>query len=69
LIGSEVGTNHDVSRVFHAFAGGAGRLALGKHVTDRTKAIELYSALGRSYGLESVGDGRDYVSDASALLV
>lgn len=68
LIGSEVGTNHDVSRVFHGFAGGAGRLALGKHVTDRTKAIELYNALGHAYGIETVGDGRDYVSDASALL-
>lgn len=68
LIGSEVGTNHDVTRVFHAFGGGAGRLALGQHVTNRTKAIELYNALGHSYGLESVGDGRDYVSDATVLL-
>jgi hypothetical protein len=68
LIGSEVGTNHDVSRVFHAFGGGAGRLALGQHVTNRTKAIELYNALGHSYGLQSVGDGRDYVSDATVLL-
>jgi len=68
MIGSEVGTNHDVSRVFHGFAGGASRLALGKHVQERTKAIELYSALGHAYGVETVGDGRDYVSDASALL-
>lgn len=69
LIGSEVGTNHDVGRVFHGFAGGGGRLALGKHVTERTKAIELYSALGHAYGLETVGDGRDYESDATVLLV
>lgn len=68
LIGSEVGTNHDVARVFHAFAGGAGRLALGKHVTERTKAIGLYSAIGHSYGLEKVGDGSDYGGDASAIL-
>ncbi len=53
MIGSEVGTNHDVSRVFHGFAGGGGRLALGKHVTTTTKAIELYNALGHAYGVES----------------
>jgi hypothetical protein len=41
---------------------------LGQHVTNRTKAIELYNALGHSYGLQSVGDGRDYVSDATVLL-
>jgi hypothetical protein len=68
MIGSEVGTNHDVSRVFHGFAGGAGRFALGKHVTTTTKAIELYNALGHAYGLESVGDGRDYQSDEQSLL-
>ena len=69
MIGSEVGTNHDVSRLFHGFAGGAGRLKLGAHVQERVKAIELYNALGHSYGIETpIGDGRDYTSDASILL-
>lgn len=68
MIGSEVGTNHDVSRVLHLFAGGSGRLNLGQHITQRVKAIELYSALGKSYGLSSVGDGRDYERDADILL-
>ncbi len=68
LIGSEVGTNHDVSRMFHAFAGGNGRFRLGHHVQERTKAIELYSAIGHVYGVASVGDGRDYQSDATSIL-
>lgn len=69
MIGSEVGTNHDVSRVFHAFGGGAGALNLGQHVTQQVKAIELYGALGSVYGLESVGDGRDYERDEPSILV
>lgn len=68
MIGSEVGTNHDVSRVFHAFAGGGGRLALGQSVSESTRAIELYSAIGHAYGVPTVGDGRDYESDASVIL-
>jgi Protein of unknown function (DUF1552) len=68
MIGSEVGTNHDVSRVGHLFAGGAGRFKLGQHVTEQVKAIELYNAIGKSYGLTSVGDGVDYVQDAAIIL-
>jgi hypothetical protein len=68
MIGSEVGTNHDVSRVFHAFAGGGGRLNLGQHVSEQTRAIELYSAIGHAYDVPTVGDGRDYQSDASIIL-
>lgn len=68
MIGSEVGTNHDVSRVGHLFAGGAGRFALGQHVSETVKAIELYNAIGKSYGLTTVGDGTDYVQDAAIIL-
>jgi hypothetical protein len=68
MIGSEVGTNHDVSRVMHAFAGGAGRFTMGQNVTSRVKAIELYNAIGHAYGLDSVGDGRDYESDENSIL-
>lgn len=68
LIGSEVGTNHDLTRVFHGFAGGAGRLKLGSHVTDRVRAIELYNAIGHSYSVPNVGDGRDYASDEASII-
>jgi hypothetical protein len=63
-----VGTNHDVSRVMHGFAGGAGRFAIGQNVTSRVKAIELYNSIGHAYGLNSVGDGRDYESDEASIL-
>lgn len=68
LVGSEVGTNHDVTRMFHGVAGGNGRFAMGLNSNTRTKAIELYSAIGKSYGLAKVGDGVDYQSDAVAVL-
>ncbi len=68
LIGSEVGENHDVSRMFHAVAGGDGRLRLGAMSNERVKAIELYGAIGKAYGLSSVGDGRQYEKDFSGLL-
>jgi hypothetical protein len=68
LVGSEVGTNHDVSRMFHGIAGGNGRFKMGLNSNTRTKAIELYSAIGKPYGLAKVGDGRDYLSDAVTIL-
>jgi len=68
LVGSEVGTNHDVTRMFHGIAGGNGRFKLGLNSNDRIKAIELYSAIGKTYGLAKVGDGMDYQSDAVAIL-
>jgi hypothetical protein len=68
LVGSEVGTNHDVSRMFHGVAGGNGRFRMGLNSNDRIKAIELYSAIGKAYGLAKVGDGVDYKSDASAII-
>ncbi|HEY2899478.1 MAG TPA: DUF1552 domain-containing protein [Polyangia bacterium] len=68
LVGSEVGTNHDVTRMFHGVAGGDGRFKMGLNSNDRIKAIEFYSAIGKSYGLTKVGDGRGYVSDAAAIL-
>jgi hypothetical protein len=68
LVGSEVGTNHDVTRMFHGIAGGGGRFRLGVNSNARLKAIELYSAIGKTYGLTKVGDGRDYVSDAVTIL-
>lgn len=68
LIGSEVGENHDVSRMLHAVAGGDGRFAMGLNSNDRVRAIELYSSIGKAYGMASVGDGRQYSSDYSALL-
>lgn len=67
LIGSEVGENHDVSRMFHAVAGGDGRFKMGLMSNDRVRAIELYSAIGKAYGLAQVGDGRQYTQDFSAL--
>jgi hypothetical protein len=69
LVGSEVGTNHDVTRMFHGIAGGNGRFKLGINSNARIKAIEFYSAIGKTYGLAKVGDGRDYVSDAATILV
>jgi hypothetical protein len=68
LIGSEVGTNHDVTRMFHGVAGGNGRFKLGLNSNTRIKAIEFYSAIGKTYGLAKVGDGRDYLSDAVTIL-
>ena len=68
LIGSEVGENHDVSRMFHAVAGGDGRFKMGLMSNERVRAIELYSALGKAYGLPSVGDGHQYQQDASVIL-
>ncbi|MEO8212198.1 MAG: DUF1552 domain-containing protein [Myxococcales bacterium] len=67
LMGSEVGENHDVSRMFHALAGGNGKFKMGLVSNDRIKAIELYSAIGKSYGLTKVGDGRQYTKDAAIL--
>src|SRR5258705_3652785 len=58
LVGSEVGTNHDVTRMFHGIAGGDGRFKLGLNSNERIKAIELYRAIGKTYGLQKVGDGR-----------
>lgn len=68
LVGSEVGTNHDVTRMLHGVAGGNGRFRMGLNTNDRIKAIELYSAIGKTYGLAQVGDGLDYQSDAVAVL-
>ena len=68
LVGSEVGTNHDVTRMFHAVAGGNGRFKMGLNSNARIKAIELYSAIGKTYGLAKVGDGMGYQSDAVAVL-
>lgn len=68
LVGSEVGTNHDVTRMFHGVAGGNGRFKMGLSSNTRTKAIELYSAIGKTYGLAKVGDGVGYQSDAVAIL-
>jgi hypothetical protein len=68
LVGSEVGTNHDVTRMFHGIAGGNGRFKMGLNSNDRIKAIELYSAIGKTYGLAKVGDGVGYQSDAVAIL-
>jgi len=68
LVGSEVGTNHDVSRMFHGIAGGNGRFKMGLNSNDRIKAIELYSAIGKTYGLAKVGDGRGYQTDATVIL-
>jgi hypothetical protein len=68
LMGSEVGENHDVSRMFHAVSGGNGRFKMGLNSNARIKAIELYSAIGKTYGLAKVGDGRQYTSDASVIL-
>jgi len=68
LVGSEVGNNHDVSRMFHAIAGGNGRFKMGLYSNDRIKAIELYNALGKSYGMAKVGDGFDYKADSTAIL-
>ena len=68
LVGSEVGTNHDVSRMFHGIAGGNGRFKMGVDTNTRLKAIEVYGAIGKTYGLSKVGDGRDYLSDATTVL-
>ncbi len=68
MIGSEVGANHDCTRVLHSVAGGSGRLQMGQYVKQRTRAIELYNAIGHTFGLDSVGDGRDYRSDASVII-
>jgi hypothetical protein len=68
LVGSEVGTNHDVTRMFHGVAGGNGKFKMGLASNARIKAIELYSAIGKTYGLAKVGDGMGYVSDATAIL-
>jgi len=68
MIGSEVGANHDCTRVLHGVAGGAGRLNMGMYVNERVRAIELYNAIGHTFGLDSVGDGRDYRSDASVIV-
>ncbi|MEA2697410.1 MAG: hypothetical protein QOI66_1681 [Myxococcales bacterium] len=68
LVGSEVGTNHDVTRMFHGIAGGNGRFKMGLNSNDRIKAIELYSSLGKAYGMAKVGDGRDYKADDSSIL-
>jgi hypothetical protein len=68
LLGSEVGENHDVSRMFHAVAGGDGRFKMGQFSNERVRAIELYSAIGKAYGLSKVGDGRQYQQDASVIL-
>jgi Protein of unknown function (DUF1552) len=67
LVGSEVGTNHDVTRMFHGIAGGNGRFNMGINSNTQVKAIELYSAIGKKFGLTKVGDGRGYVSDSAAL--
>jgi hypothetical protein len=63
-VGSEVGTNHSVGRVFHAIVGGNRRFKLGVNSNARIKAIEFYSAMGKTYGLAKVGDGNGYTSDA-----
>jgi hypothetical protein len=68
LVGSEVGNNHDVSRMHHVIAGGNGRFKMGLNSNDRIKAIDLYNALGKSYGMAKVGDGFDYKADATAIL-
>jgi hypothetical protein len=68
LVGSEVGNNHDVSRMYHGIAGGNGRFKMGTYSNDRIKAIDLYNALGKSYGMAKVGDGFDYKGDATVIL-
>jgi hypothetical protein len=68
LIGSGVGTNHDLTRVLHGIAGGNGRFKMGVNSNVQLKAIEVYSAMGKVYGLTKVGDGRGYQSDAAAIL-
>ncbi len=68
LVGSEVGTNHDVTRMFHGIAGGNGKFKMGLNSNAVTKAIEMYSAIGKVYGLPKVGDGLGYVSDATTIL-
>jgi hypothetical protein len=68
LVGSEVGTNHDVTRMFHGVAGGNGKFKMGVNSNARVKAIEMYNSIGKSYGLTKVGDGRGYVSDATQIL-
>jgi hypothetical protein len=68
LVGSEVGTNHDVTRMFHGIAGGNGRFKMGLNSNDRIKAIELYNSLGKAYGMPKVGDGRDYKADDPSIL-
>jgi hypothetical protein len=54
--------------MFHGVAGGNGRFKMGLNSNTRTKAIELYSAIGKTYGLAKVGDGVGYQSDAVAIL-
>lgn len=68
LVGSEVGHNHDVSRMHHIIGGGDGRFKMGINSNARIKAIELYNALGKSYGMAKVGDGSDYRADATVIL-
>ena len=63
-VGSEVGTNHSVVRMFHAIAGGDGRFKLGVNSNAHINAIEFYSAMGKAYGLPKVGDGNGYTTDA-----
>lgn len=54
VMGTEVGTNHDMNGVFHAVAGGAGRLRLGDGCfwDRRVQAVDLYNTLVRAYGVE-----------------
>jgi hypothetical protein len=48
--------------------GGDGRIKVGVNSNVSIKAIEIYNALGKLYGLAKVGDGRDYMSDATQVL-
>ena len=70
MLGSEVGTNHDLTAVIHGFAGGNGKIKLGVKSNAPMLATEMYNAIGKNlYGLPKVGDLKiGYTSDATQIL-
>jgi hypothetical protein len=67
LVGSEVGTNHDVSRMFHGIAGGNGRFKMGLNSNAASRPSSLQRDR-QDLRLAKVGDGRGYQTDATAIL-
>jgi Protein of unknown function (DUF1552) len=70
MLGSEVGTNHDLTSTIHGFAGGNGKLKMGVNSDAPMLATEMYNAIGKTlYGLPKVGDITiGYKSDATSIL-
>ncbi|MDQ3036469.1 MAG: DUF1552 domain-containing protein [Myxococcota bacterium] len=69
VMGTETGTNHDMNGVFHAVAGGRGRLRLGGFRDESVHAVDIYNTCLRAVGVDRVmGSAEHFGGEIAGLL-